>query len=104
MLVRVESLRLEDDFVRCIGHGVALVVPSGAERQWVAMHICATDSPEERVAQNHIVNLVHTGIFHDIPVDEEEYRKINFFARSNFLLLKAEAFDFGKVGGNLKLA
>ena len=104
MLVRVESLRLEDDFVRCIGHGVALVVPSGAERQWVAMHICATDSPEERVAQNHIVYLVHTGIFHDIPIDEEEYWQVDFFACSNFLLFEAEAFDFGKVGGDLKLA
>ena len=61
-------------------------------------------SPEECIAEDDIVDRVHAGIFYDVSIDEEEHREIDLFARSNFLLLKAEAFDFGKVRSNLRSA
>ena len=58
--------------------------------------VCA-NSLEECIAQNDIIQSVHPRIITDITINEEEDWKIDFFTRSNLLLFKAKALDFGKV-------
>lgn len=60
------------------------------------------DIPEEGITQDDVVDAVHLGLVHDISVDEEEYGQVDFFACSNLLFFKAETFDFGKVGSDLR--
>lgn len=59
------------------------------------------DSPEESIAQNHIVQSVQLWLIDDIPINEEEYREIDFLASSDLLLFKAKTFHFGKIRRNL---
>jgi len=59
------------------------------------------DSPEEGIAQNHIVNPRHLRIIHDISINEEENRQIHLFPCPNLLLLKAEAFYFSEIWRDL---
>ena len=60
-------------------------------------------SLEKGITQYEVVDVSSIGIILDVLVDEEEDWQINFFPCSNFLLLKAETFDFGKIRRNLKV-
>lgn len=60
-----------------------------------------SDPLEECIAQHDIIQPVHAGIIADIAIDEEEHGQIDFFSRTNLLLFKAKALDFGKVRRDL---
>lgn len=55
---------------------------------------------EKRVAEHDVLDVACVGILQHLFVKEEEDRQVDFFAREQFLLLKAEALDLGKVGRN----
>lgn len=60
-------------------------------------------SLEKGITQYEVVDVSSIGIILDVLVDEEEDWQINFFSCSNFLLLKAETFDFGEIRRDLKV-
>lgn len=60
--------------------------------------------PEERVAENNVVNVIHGRIIDDIPINKEEDRQVDLLPSTDLLLLKAETLDLGEIRRNLPSA
>lgn len=55
-----------------------------------------TNSLEERIAQDDIIDRVELWLVQNVPVNEEEHGEIDFLASADLLLFEAEAFDLGE--------
>jgi hypothetical protein len=59
-------------------------------------YVDGSDSLEERIAQDDIINRVELWLVQNVPVNEEEHGEIDLFASADLLLFEAEAFDLGE--------
>ena len=104
--IALETTRAFNDIERCIRFQVSLFVPPRSVKHRISQlqqqTALSPDLLEECIAQDNVIHTCQTNIIDDVPVNKEEHGKIDGFSRSDFLLLEAEAFHFGKVGCHLK--
>lgn len=87
--VILESTSLSDFRLGRVEYRVSTIIPP---------------SPEKGIAQHYVVDIVEGRVIDNIPVNEEEYRQINFLPRADLLFFETETFDFGKVWRDLMSA